>query len=174
MLHNGKAESQPNTETEDDNMSKKRYYIAYGSNLNKAQMQQRCPGAKPIGTGLLEGYELLFKGSKTGCYLTIEPKADGVVPIVVWEVSAEHERSLDRYEGCPVCYYKQQMRLPVFRTQSGRTIQTNGFVYIMHENRRLGEPHPRYFWTCVRGYRAFGFDPEFLYEAYERSPKGVR
>ena len=80
-------------------MSKKRYYLAYGSNLNKAQMQSRCPGAKPIGTALLEGYELLFKGSKTGSYLTIEPKADGVVPIVVWEVSAEHERSLDRYEG---------------------------------------------------------------------------
>ena len=174
MLLGGKAESQPNTETEDDNMSKKRYYIAYGSNLNKAQMQQRCPGAKPIGTGLLEGYELLFKGSKTGCYLTIEPKADGVVPIVVWEVSAEHERSLDHYEGCPVCYYKKQLRLPVFRTKSGRTIQTNGFVYIMHESRRLGEPNPRYFWTCVRGYRAFGFDPEFLYEAYERSAKGVR
>ena len=46
-----------------DHMSKKRYYLAYGSNLNRKQMQMRCPGAKPIGTALLEGYELLFKGS---------------------------------------------------------------------------------------------------------------
>ena len=174
MLHNGRTELQPNIETEVIAMSKKRYYLAYGSNLNKAQMQKRCPGAKPIGKGLLEGYELFFKGSKTGYYLTIEPKADGVVPIVVWEVSAENERSLDRYEGFPVCYYKKELRLPVFRTKSGRTVQTTGFVYIMNEKRKLGEPHPRYFWTCVKGYRAFGFDPEFLYEAYERSAKGVK
>ena len=152
-------------------MSKKRYYLAYGSNLNRKQMEQRCPGAKPVGTALLKGYELLFKGSKTGFYLTIEPKADGVVPIAVGEVTAEHERTLDRYEGCPGCYYKKEFRLPVFRTKCGRTIQTNGFVYIMQKNRLLGEPNPRYFWTCVKGYRSFGFDPEFLYEAYERSTR---
>jgi len=152
-------------------MSKKRYYLAYGSNLNRKQMQMRCPGAKVIGTALLEGYELLFKGSKTGFYLTIEPKADGVVPVAVWEVTAEHEHMLDRYEGCPVCYYKKEISLLVRRAKSGRTVQTNSFVYIMQEKRRLGEPTPRYFWTCVLGYRSFGFDLEFLYEAYERSTR---
>ena len=108
-------------------MNKKRYYLAYGSNLNRKQMEMRCPGAKPIGTALLEGYELLFKGSKTGFYLTIEPRADGVVPIAVWEVTAEHERQLDRYEGCPVCYYKKEIRLPVFRTNRHQDI--SGLVY---------------------------------------------
>ena len=143
-------------------MSKKRYYLAYGSNLNRKQMEMRCPGAKSIGTALLEGYELLFKGSKTGFYLTIEPRADGVVPIAVWEVTAEHERQLDRYEGCPICYYKKEIRLPVFRTASGRTIQTNGFLYIMHQMRRLAEATPRHLWTCVRGYGSFGFDSGLL------------
>lgn len=55
-------------------MSKKRYYLAYGSNLNPAQMHSRCPGAKPIGYTMLPGFELVFKGSRTGYYLTIEPK----------------------------------------------------------------------------------------------------
>ena len=99
-------------------MSKKRYYLAYGSNLNRKQMQMRCPGAKVVGTALLEGYELLFKGSKTGFYLTIEPKADGVVPVAVWEVTADHEKMLDRYEGCPVCYYKKEISLPVRRAKA--------------------------------------------------------
>ena len=36
-----------------------KYYLAYGSNLNKKQMQMRCPGAKCIGTMVLKGYELL-------------------------------------------------------------------------------------------------------------------
>lgn len=42
----------------------KRYYIAYGSNLNVRQMRMRCPSARIIGTSKLNDYELLFKGSK--------------------------------------------------------------------------------------------------------------
>lgn len=52
----------------------KRYYIAYGSNLNVRQMRMRCPSARIIGTSVLKDYELLFKGSKTGSYLTVEKK----------------------------------------------------------------------------------------------------
>ena len=42
----------------------KRYYIAYGSNLNIDQMSYRCPGAKVVGTSKIPDFELLFKGSK--------------------------------------------------------------------------------------------------------------
>jgi hypothetical protein len=44
----------------------KRYYIAYGSNLNIRQMRMRCPHARVIGTAVIKDYELLFKGSLTG------------------------------------------------------------------------------------------------------------
>ena len=37
-------------------------------------MRMRCPGARIIGTSVIEGYRLLFKGSRTGSYLTIEPQ----------------------------------------------------------------------------------------------------
>ena len=47
----------------------KRYYIAYGSNLNISQMRMRCPHARVIGTSVIPDYELLFKGSMTGSYL---------------------------------------------------------------------------------------------------------
>lgn len=46
----------------------KKYYIAYGSNLNVRQMKFRCPTAKVVGTSVIKGYELLYKGSKTGSY----------------------------------------------------------------------------------------------------------
>ena len=59
----------------------KRYYIAYGSNLNVPQMRMRCPHATILGTANLKGWELLFKGSKTGSYLTIEECAGGTVPV---------------------------------------------------------------------------------------------
>lgn len=53
----------------------KRYYIAYGSNLDIRQMRWRCPTAKIVGTAAIHGYELLYKGSQTGAYLTIEKQA---------------------------------------------------------------------------------------------------
>ena len=61
----------------------KRYYIAYGSNLNVRQMRMRCPSARRIGTSELKDYELFFKGSKTGSYLTVEKKPGSSVPVGV-------------------------------------------------------------------------------------------
>lgn len=77
----------------------KRYYIAYGSNLNLRQMKMRCPTAKVMGTSVIKDYELLFKGSLTGAYLTIEPKKGSEVPVAVWIVTETDEEALDRYEG---------------------------------------------------------------------------
>ena len=54
-------------------MQMKKYYIAYGSNLNFHQMKRRCPYAYFVGKTTLKGYELVFKISKTGAYLTIQP-----------------------------------------------------------------------------------------------------
>ena len=99
---------------------KKRYYIAYGSNLNIRQMRMRCPSARIIGISEIPEYELLFKGSKTGFYLTIEPKKGSRVPVAAWEVSAEDEQALDRYEGFPTFYYKKEMLLPIKGIRSGK------------------------------------------------------
>ena len=147
----------------------KRYYLAYGSNLNIAQMQFRCPGAKVVGTAVIPDYELLFKGSLTGAYLTIEPKQGSQVPVGVWEVSLADEFRLDRYEGFPSFYYKKEMRIPVKDIRTGKTRQRDAFVYIMHEDRKLGTPTDMYVRTCIEGYRDFGFDPDFLLAAYDRS-----
>ena len=37
-------------------------YAAYGSNLNKEQMQKRCPKSKPFGAMVLDKFRLTFKG----------------------------------------------------------------------------------------------------------------
>ena len=148
---------------------KKRYYIAYGSNLNIRQMRMRCPSARIIGTSEIPGYELLFKGSKTGSYLTIEPKDGGTVPVAAWEVTAEDEAALDRYEGAPVFYYKAEMALPIKGIRSGKIRKRTCFVYIMHEDRPLGIPSGYYVATCLEGYGNFGFDERYLYNAIENS-----
>lgn len=143
----------------------KRYYIAYGSNLNYPQMMRRCPDAKIMGTSEIKDWRLLFKGSKTGSYLTIEPHEGYSVPVVIWSVSESDERSLDFYEGFPTFYYKQELPLEYTGINTGRKHKTDVFVYIMHEDRPIGIPSRHYFETCAQGYRQFGFDLEYLKEA---------
>lgn len=140
-------------------------YVAYGSNLNKEQMEWRCPGARVVGTGFLEDYELLFKGSKTGAYCTVERKPGAKVPVAFWETTAEDEENLDRYEGCPTFYYKQRHEFKVRDKKTGKVSTRDGYIYIMHEDRPLGIPSRAYMHTCLQGYRDFGFDPEVLLKA---------
>ena len=152
---------------------KTRCYLAYGSNLNIEQMRFRCPEATIIGTGEIQDYQLLFKGSQTGDYLTIEPMEGASVPVVAWAVNAKDEASLDKFEGFPHCYYKTEMKLLIRNSATGKKRIRRAFVYIMHEERKLGVPSSRYVRKCLAGYSAFGFDPTFLHKAFKVS-LGVR
>ena len=151
-----------------------KYYMAYGSNLNKAQMRYRCPDASVLGTARLKDWELLFKGSKTGSYLTVERCKGSTVPVAVWEVSEADERALDRYEGCPRFYYKKTLVLPVTNAETGEVARRRCFLYIMHEDRKVGIPSKYYMDVCREGYADFGFDAKKLSEAFKASLEGCR
>ena len=73
-------------------------YIAYGSNMVEEQMAHRCPNAQLIGTGMLPNHRLEFY-----LHATVERcrAKDAQVPVAVWEIDAEDEKNLDRYEGYP-------------------------------------------------------------------------
>lgn len=49
-------------------------YVAYGSNLDKEQMKYRCPSARPVQSGYLDNWQLIYRGSKTGAYASIRYK----------------------------------------------------------------------------------------------------
>lgn len=151
-----------------------KYYLAYGSNLNLNQMKFRCPTAKVVGIAWIEGYELLFKGSQSGSYLTIEKKEGSKVPVAVWSVQPSDELKLDRYEGYPSFYYKKTLPIEYDGIVSKKKYQVNAFVYIMHEERKLGIPSRAYVQTCLEGYSTFGFDIKFLKMALKRSSEVLK
>ena len=153
---------------------KKRYYIAYGSNLNVSQMRWRCPEARIVGTAELEGWRLMYKGSRTGSYLTIEQAEGYKVPVAVWDVTPADEAKLDRYEGYPSFYYKKELVLDIKGIKTGKVRRRTVFVYIMHEERPLGLPSMSYVETCLEGYRDFGFDKAALDAAYAYSKEAAQ
>ena len=73
-------------------------YIAYGSNMVKAQMAYRCPGAKLIGTGYLPNHRLAFY-----LHATVERSRarDARVPVAVWEIDEADEQQSRPLRGVP-------------------------------------------------------------------------
>lgn len=99
-------------------------YIAYGSNMVESQMAHRCPDARLIGTGYIERARLEFY-----LHATVERTRfkSSRVPVAVWEISDEDEKSLDRYEGFPRYYVKKEWTV---KMNDGSEIK--GMVYVMN------------------------------------------
>src|SRR5512137_2749366 len=77
-------------------------YFAYASNLSKKQMQERCPGCKPLFTAVLPNYKLIFTGWSRkwhGGTATIKSFRGEKVRGAVYEVSDVAMRILDKFEG---------------------------------------------------------------------------
>ena len=96
----------------------------------------------------------------------MEKKLGSTVPVAVWEVTAQDEKALDRYEGFPTFYYKKELTLPIKGIRTGKVRNRRVFVYIMHEERSIGIPSIPYMQTCLEGYDDFGFNRQPLIEAY--------
>ena len=140
-----------------------KYYLAYGSNLNKSQMSVRCPDAVPIGITRIPNHQLVFRRS----YLTIEPKKGCSVPVGVWEISEEDEKNLDRYEGFPQFYRKEHRVLRINKSHGVDSLGTwsidawpDAIVYVMNDGFPIQMPTDRYYETVRQGYIDFGFKHE--------------
>ena len=142
--------------------NKKRYYIAYGSNLSVEQMKHRTPDAKIVGTAALQGWQLLFRQ-----YATIRENPDYMTPVLIWDISPQDEANLDRYEGFPHFYFKKELQVNVTPIGGGKVRKLTAMVYIMtdecHRERVL--PSEGYYGILDAGYEAFGFNKAILRQA---------
>lgn len=138
-------------------------YFAYGSNINLEQMEHRCPDAQIVGPVTLENYELQFRGHG---FATVAPKEGSVVHGLLWKLPPVSEQTLDRYEGYPRHYTKEQV--PV-RTADGAAVSV--MVYVMAEPlcRQPALPSPYYFLAIQRGFEANGLPLGALKEAWNRT-----
>lgn len=121
-------------------------YIAYGSNLNLSQMSYRCPTASIYAKGVLNNWELVYRGSKKNAHATIVKKQGSIVPVILWKIQPRDEYWLDCYEGYPHYYFKKE----IIANIGG--MKKKAMVYIMNESQTLGRPSPKYLETIRQGY----------------------
>ena len=139
-------------------------YVAYGSNLNLKQMAYRCPTATLVGTGVIDNYELQFKGMPTGAYATIAPCKGKSVPVAVWDIKPIDEMRLDRYEGYPSHYFKQDVSV---KMNNGEEL--SAMVYIMDLKQKFGLPGSNYYYTVLQGYHDCNLDDSVFKDAVKNS-----
>ena len=130
-------------------------YFAYGSNMNTSQMNRRCPGAELIGMARLTGYRFIINHRGVA---TLIPESEAYVLGVLWEISQEHERYLDRYEGYGHGLYDKCYRDT--RLDSGKDIPA--MVYIDHRNAELGAPRDGYLESIIEGAEQHGLPEEYV------------
>lgn len=139
---------------------RKKYYIAYGSNLSVRQMASRCPDAKVVGKAILHDWKLVFR-----IHATIEPAEGHHVPVLIWAISAQDEARLDRYEGFPKYYIKQNIPLTAYSLNGEHEKDITGMAYIMCKGRPIIPPTADYYATIYEGYDRFGFNKRILRDA---------
>jgi len=130
------------------------YYFAYGSNLNKKQMLERCPDSKPMFVATLRNYKLVFVGWSRqwrGGVASIKPFRGEMVLGAIYELSDRDLRRLDKYEGYPGNY--NRLKVTVF-DEDGEPIEA--MTYIKSGQSEETSPSKEYLAIIQQGYRDWG------------------
>jgi hypothetical protein len=83
----------------------RRRYIAYGSNMCREQMAERCPAARLVGVTALPGRRFLI--NRQG-FATLASAPAAQAYGLIWALTAEDERRLDGYEGVADGDYRKE------------------------------------------------------------------
>src|SRR5262249_24545114 len=104
-------------------------YAAYGSNMDPAQMLQRCPHSPLAGTGWIKGAGLTLGGEELGwegALATIVREEEGRAFVALYDVTAKDEPRLDAWEGADTGLY-QKIRLLVHTLEADEL----AWVYVL-------------------------------------------
>jgi gamma-glutamylcyclotransferase (GGCT)/AIG2-like uncharacterized protein YtfP len=134
-------------------------YFAYGSNMDPRHMQQRVPGARPLGPGRLSGFRLAFTVYSTeweGGAANLELDPDGHVWGVLWEVPEEEAAGLDAYQGHPTFFRREDV---VVDGPAGSVI---AWTYRVAHQEGFVRPTDAYVNKMLGAIRMMGLPPEAL------------
>ncbi len=134
-------------------------YFAYGSNLDSAQMNFRCPENRRIGKAILPGYRWIIT---TRGYANVVPCQQEAVEGVLYEISDSDEAELDRYEGVAQGHYeKKTVRILL----NGEVTQAMIYIDPITEE---GRPREEYVRRIENGIRDAELSPDYVERSLRR------
>ncbi len=140
-------------------------YAAYGSNLDPAQMLERCPHSPAAGSGWIEGWRLTFGGEDLGWEgsLATMVEAPGEhVFVQLYDITEPDARALDTWEGADTGLYRK-LRIRVATLDGDRL----AWVYVL-EGFEGGLPGARYLGVLADAAEAAGAPDDYIAELRSR------
>jgi len=130
-------------------------YFAYGSNMNRDQMSNRCPRAEFVGPAVLKNWKLTARG-----VADIDIKEGKEVYGAIWKVTPDCFVALDRYEGFPSFYDRE-----VFQIELSGVGMVFAWSYVMADHHKNHEASMafNYAMGCAEGARQSGAKVDPLY-----------
>jgi len=147
-------------------------YAAYGSNMDPAQMLERCPHSPVAGTGWITGWRLTFGGEDLGwegalATLVEDPGSRGGVFVALYDVTAYDEARLDSWEGADMGLYRK-IRLRA-HTLDGEVL---AWVYVL-DAFEGGLPSARYLGVLADAAEKAGAPDEYVADLRRRPCRSV-
>jgi gamma-glutamylcyclotransferase (GGCT)/AIG2-like uncharacterized protein YtfP len=140
-------------------------YAAYGSNLDPAQMQERCPHSPSAGTGWLEGWRLTFGAEDLGwegSLATVVEAPGERVFVGLYDLTDLDARNLDAWEGADNgLYRKVKVRVA---TLDGDDL---AWVYVL-DGYEGGLPSARYLGVLADAAQAAGAPDDYVADLRRR------
>ncbi|MEN3360108.1 MAG: hypothetical protein V7637_4090 [Mycobacteriales bacterium] len=147
-------------------------YAAYGSNLDPAQMLERCPHSPVAGTGWITGWRLTFGGEDLGwegalATVVEDTEPDSHVFVALYDVTPVDEATLDSWEGADMGLYRK-IRLRV-HTLDGEPL---AWVYTL-DAFEGGLPSARYLGVLADAAEKAGAPDEYVAELRRRPCRSI-
>ena len=130
-------------------------YFGYGSNMDAAQMRERCPGAKFRAIAVLPDYRLFITSDG---FATVIPDPGRRVMGALWLLGDSDEAALDRYEDIGSGLYRREY---VGVHSQGQVVEA--LIYVA-ANVNPGTPRPGYLELVVAAARNLGLPADYIRE----------
>jgi AIG2-like family len=140
-------------------------HFAYGSNMSRAHMGARCPGASPLGTATLAHWRFIIGVAGHG---SIVPRPGAIVHGVLWRVDARDLAAINAYENVDSGLYIRRV-LPV---RHGAHLLP-ALVYVLRCHGE-GRARPGYVHLVVDAARGWGLPARYVDALQRWSPSGWR
>lgn len=124
------------------------HLFAYGSNLDRDQMDERCPSARIAGPAVLPGHRLVFNRYSPawrGGVADVVPDSSSEVWGLVWRIDPGEIGTLDRFEVVPRGYVR---RVLTVRSRAGASLRA--WTYQVTKKSEHVPPSARYLAIILR------------------------